>query len=363
MRGLPLFLVVGLFACKKADDLSSAAKPAPLKPVKVAKATATMTPTPEVLTITGTIAADQRSDVTADTQGKVISVSIERGDRVKFGQGVIQLDVRSAALGAREAQAQLATARVQKQLAEQECARTKSLLEKGAITKSEYDRQTTQCASALEQVSAAEARAQMMGKSVADGVVRAPFEGIVAEKMVSPGEWVTPGKPLFTLVDDKPLKIELSVPEGAIQFVHPGQRVEIRAVARPNNVYQAKVTRVGGEIGKSRSLIVEAELAPTDELVPGMFAEASIVVGDRPHLVIPASAVKDSQDKKTKRVFVVKPQPSWGIVQKYELEERIVQLGYPPSPDQATVLLGLESGEQVVSKLDDSIVDGAPVQE
>ena len=57
----------------------------------------------------------------------------------------------------------------------------------------------------------------MMSKSVADGLVRAPFDGVVAEKNVAPGEWVAPGKPLFTLVDDDPLKIELSVPEVAVR--------------------------------------------------------------------------------------------------------------------------------------------------
>jgi len=78
------------------------------------------------------------------------------------------------------------------------------LLDKGAITKSEFDRQNTQCLGALEQVSAAQARTEMMAKSVTDGLVRAPFEGVVSEKFVTPGEWVAPGKPLFTLVDDDP---------------------------------------------------------------------------------------------------------------------------------------------------------------
>src|SRR5690606_334082 len=123
-------------------------------PVKVATATATEAPTPDVIVVTGKVAADQRSDVTADTQGKVINVMIERGQRVKLGQAVVQLDTRSAALGAREAAANLAAVKAQKELADQECQRTKSLLEKGAITKSEYDRQMTQCTAASEQVAA-----------------------------------------------------------------------------------------------------------------------------------------------------------------------------------------------------------------
>src|SRR4029077_6327780 len=121
----------------------------------------------------------------------------------------------------------LASARAQRELAEEECKRTKALLEKGAITRSEYDRQIAQCTSALQQVSAAEARTEMMTKSVRDGVARAPFDGIVAERSVSPGEWVAPGRPLFTLVDDDPLHVDLSVPEVAVRAIHDKQQVDV----------------------------------------------------------------------------------------------------------------------------------------
>jgi membrane fusion protein (multidrug efflux system) len=362
MRGLSLFLVVGVFACKKADDLAAAAKPPPPKPVKLAPVQAQVLPTPVVLTLTGTVAADQRSDVTADTQGKVINVMIQRGDHVRMGQPVIQLDVRTAALGAREAQAQLGAARAQKELAEQECARTKSLLEKGAITRSEYDRQSTQCTSSLEQVAGAQARAEMMAKSVADGLVRAPFEGEIAEKMVSPGEWVAPGKPLFTLVDKTPLKIELSVPEAAVPYVKAGQDVDVRAVAQPEKSFHAKVTRLGSEIGRTRSLIVEATIDPTEELVPGMFAEASIAIGKQPHVVLPKSAIAEGQRN---RAFVLHSAPTWlPIMRKWDLEERIVQLGYPPDAEHVTVLQGVAAGERVAPDAQaPGITDGAPVQE
>src|SRR5688572_8213158 len=161
-----------LTACKNGKD-GGVAKAPPPPPLKVAFATAEEAPSPQQLVLTGMVAADQRSEVTADTQGKVLDVMVERGQRVKMGAPVVRLDVRTSALAAREAQANLASARAQRELAEQECVRTKQLLDKGAITRSEYDRQNAQCTSALQQVSAAEARTEMMVKSVADGIVRA----------------------------------------------------------------------------------------------------------------------------------------------------------------------------------------------
>src|ERR1700733_4167748 len=119
MRALIISVLI-VVACKKPDDGGASTKSSSTPPIKVATIATTEAPTPDVLTLTGMIAADQRSDVTADTSGKVVNVMIERGQRVKMGQPVIQLDVRNAALSAREAQANLANARAQKQLAEQE---------------------------------------------------------------------------------------------------------------------------------------------------------------------------------------------------------------------------------------------------
>src|SRR5262245_12990692 len=267
---IPAILASVSSCSKKAEDTVSKA---PQPPVKVPLVVAAEAPAPDLLTLTGIIAADQRSEVTADTQGKVVSVLVERGQRVKMGQPVVQLDVRTAALSAREAQANLESARAQKKLAEEECKRAQALLDKGAITRSEYDRQSTQCTSTLQQVSAAQARADMISKSIADGLVRAPFDGVVTEKSVVAGEWVAPGRTLFTLVDDDPLRIELSVPEVAVRAIQKDQKVELTAVAQPGKTYSAKVTRIGGEINKSRALVVEATLDPQSDLVPGMFAE------------------------------------------------------------------------------------------
>ncbi len=353
MRAILLSTLVLFVGCKKSDD-SAAAKVEKTPPptVKASTVVATEAPTPDMLTLTGSIIADQRSDVTADTQGKVVNVMVERGQHVKLGQPVIQLDMRSAALSAREASAALQSARVSKTLADQECERTKTLLEKGAITKSEFDRQNTQCLNAVEQVAQAQARNDMMSKSVADGMVRAPFEGTVSEKNVSPGEWVAPGKALFTLVDDDPLKIELSVPEKSVTDVKLQQRVEIIAVSHPDKKFGATVSRLGAEIGKSRSLTAEAVLDKDSGLVPGMFAEAHITIGQSPHVVLPAEAVVLRGD--TYHAFVVVN----GIA-----EDRIVQLGTSPADGKVAIIQGVVKGEKVVSKVVPTLVDGAKVTE
>ena len=347
---LALCVVASLASCKKKEEAAAKAPPAP--PIKLDLAVAAEAAAPQQIVLTGMIKADQRLEVTADTQGKVLGVMVDRGQRVKQGQELVRLDVRTAALGAREAQANVASARAQRQLAEEECKRAQSLLDKGAITRSEYDRQTTQCTSALQQVAAAEARAAMMTKSMQDGIVRAPFAGVISDKNVTAGDWVQPGRPLFTLVDDDPLKIELSVPEAAVRAVQLDQQVEIEAVANPGKIYNAKVTRRGAEIGRTRSLIVEATLEKGTDLVPGMFAEARVTIGQQPRPVLPETAV-------------VKRGKTWHafVVVKGEVRDTPVQLGARPAAGQVSIVQGIKKGDKVVAKVTDQVIDGIRVVE
>lgn len=318
-------------------------------PVTVAPALVTEEATPDVLTLTGRLTADQRAEVTADTQGKVIDVFVKRGQRVRRGEPLVRLDVGSAALQTREAAARLESARAEKALADVECKRGESLLSKGAITQSEADRIATRCRSAMSEVSAASARTQVLAKNVTDGIVRAPFDGVVASKAVTAGEWVMPGRALLTLVDADPLTIELSVPESSVNAVELGASLSIKTIANRGKTYAAKITRRGAELGNSRSLIVEATLAPNDDLVPGMFAEAEVITGWTQRPVIPASAaIKRGGDY---HVFVMK---------SHELEDRIIQVGTAGKATQLAVLSNLAKGEVIVREPTPTMADGQP---
>jgi membrane fusion protein (multidrug efflux system) len=337
-------LCLSLLAAAHAACNHAAADHAPVPtaaPVAVPLTEVTTGATPDVLTLTGRLVADQRAEVTASTQGKVLAVMVER----------VQLDVKTASLSTREAAANLAAARTERELASQECARATSLLDQGAITRSEYDREHARCQSAMSQVSAAAARTSMLARTVSDGIVRAPFDGIVAERQVTPGEWVSPGRPLFTLVDADPLRIELSVPETSVSHVELGQAVALSTVSRAGQTFTATVSRVGAEIDRSRALIVEATIAPAADLVPGMFAEAEVVIGHTVRPIVPATAV-------------IKRGKLWHafVVVDGELEDRIVQLG--PSPDAAhvSIIQNLAAGDRVVTTVTDDIVDGLKVQ-
>lgn len=339
-------------ACgNKTPATTAQAKPV-AAPVAVPLTTVATQAAPDVIAVTGLVAADQRADVSADTNGRVVAVRVERGQRVKQGEALVMLDTRSAALGATEARANLAAVRAQRALAEEECKRSEQLLAKGAITQSQFDRERTNCTAALQQVAAAEARTQMIAKSVADGVVRAPFDGLITQKMAVPGMWAGPGIPLVTLVDDDPLRLDLAVPEGLFAQIKEGLEVNVEATAFAGQSWKATISRMGGEVGRqNRSITVEARLAPGSPLLPGMFAEAKIVVGQKQLPVVPKTAV-------------VKKGKNWRafVAVGGQLEERVVQISAAHEAGAVAIRSGLASGEKVATTVTPQIVDGLRIQ-
>lgn len=346
---LLLLLLPLAVACNESAARTMPTEPAAIRPVL---ATATELPAPQVVTLTGKVVADQRAEITADIQGRVIEVLVERGQHVKRGQPVMRLDTGSAALSTREAAAHLLAARTDMQLAAIECDRAKKLYAEGAIARSELDRQGAACASSQQNVSAAEARTALLAKSVKDGIVRAPFDGVVTDRGVNAGEWVAPGRSLFTLVDADPLELELSVPEVNVAAVSLGQRVVISTVAHPGQEFGAQVTRISAEIGRTRSLIVEATIEKGSKLVPGMFVEAEVITGHTQLPAIPETAV-------------VKRGKTWHafVVTNGKVEERIVQLGAAPAAGQVSILQNIKPGERVIAHVTEQITDGLRVEE
>ncbi len=315
-------------------------------------------PTADTVVATGTVIADRSSAVAADAAGKVIEIFVDRGDRVTKGQPLARLDVRSAMLGAREARAQRAAADSDARLAGVECARSKTLYDQAAITRAEYDREMAACASAREQASAAAARVGLASKAVGDGVVRAPYSGIIVERKVQVGEYVRAETELVGLVDPDPLRLELTVPESQVGRLAVGRALSFTTTGLPGRSFGARIDVLGPAVDRTgRSLVFEALVdggaaAPVNGapgLLPGMFVTAHIEIGRRELPVVPRSALRRAGS--TWRLFAVVDGA---------LEERIVQLAGSGEPDgdKVALLVGARAGDVVVSPASAELRDG-----
>jgi membrane fusion protein (multidrug efflux system) len=311
-------------------------------------------PMPHHLTLTGSLVANQQSDLAADATGKVIATKVDRGSLVKRGDPLVQLDARSAVFSTNEAQAMAAQAREQSKLAADECERGKKLFESGAISQAEYDRTMTQCQTSKLSAEAAQARLSIASKTLRDAIIRAPFAGLIVERNVSIGEYVSPSTKIATLVEIDPLRLQLSVPEQQVPLVRMDQRVDFTTSAYPDQAFSGNVKYMGPALrGSSRDLVVEAVVAnPDGKLRPGMFVTARLDLGSKPEPVVPEDTLR--VEGSIRRLFVLNEKEK-------RVEERIVQVG-ETDKGAISVLDGVKPGEHVVVHPSETLSDGQRVQ-
>ena len=247
-----------------------------------------------------------------------------------------------------------------------EFGRIKSLLDQKVVSQSEYDQRRAQVDAARQQyqmaqnvaqqsyrsLEAARARIAIARKAQADTTIRAPFSGLVAERSVSVGDFVTRGARVATVVRVDPMRIELTVPEQAISLVKAGQPVRLSVDAYPGETFTARVRFISPSLrADQRALTVEAIAAnPDGRLKPGLFATAMIQQpASAPALLVPASAIETISG--TSRIYVVKND---------KVEERIVTIG-ETTGRQVEVTSGIAPGETVAAAPKGHLADGTSV--
>lgn len=344
---------LGLTACRSGGDSAAAATPPKeaAAPLHVQTAPVAERPMPELLTLTGTLRASKSSDVAADVSGKVVVTSVERGQAVKAGQTIAVVDARSAAFAATAAEANVKVAESQLEEARRDCERVKHLLDTGAISQADYDKQTSSCTSQQWSAAAAEAQSRSAVKLVGDATIRAPFDGFIGERYINLGQYVQPNTRVASVYQPDPLRLELTVPEANVAAITVDLPVKFTVTAFGDQVFTGNVKFISPNVREaSRDLVVEAVVANADfKLKPGMFAVAKIDLGNKVHTVVPKSAVV--QDDTGARVYVVSAQ---------QVQERLVQLG-ETAGDVVAVIEGVHTGEAVVLQPGPDVRDGARV--
>jgi membrane fusion protein, multidrug efflux system len=351
---LPLVFSLLAGACSRAPAATAPARTeADAPPIAVKLVPAREVKTPRVVTLSGTLIGAQEADVAAGAAGKVIATYVERGSYVRKGALLAKLDSRAASATAAQAAADVEVQKAQAAQAAVDCDRTQRLFDKGAISKSDYDKIRTQCATNKWSVSSAEARRSLTAEALRDTDIRAPFSGMVVERAVTAGEYVRPESRVATLVDTDQLRVEVTVPETDIPQVKQGMEIDFRTAGDgAGRVYHGKIRYVGPSVRKqSRDAVVEA-VFPNDahDLRPGMFVTARLTIGEQPLPAVPATAVKT--DGNLRHVFVAVGG---------RLEDRLVQTG-PAQGSDVPIVAGLKPGEQVVAQLTPDVRDGAKVQ-
>lgn len=184
------------------------------------------------------------------------------------------------------------------------------------------------------------AHLESSGQTITTIPIYTPVSGIVVEKQVLEGQYVTVGEPLFAVADLSTVWVDAEVFEGDISFVRPGQRVEITSTAWPGKSFKGRVLMLYPFLDpKTRTIKARIELAnPGLLLKPDMFVQTTLKVALPSSVVVPSSAVMDTGTR----------QMVWIQVKDGVFEPRQVKVGARVG-DEVQILQGLTTGEVIAS--------------
>ena len=373
-------------ASGKAADRDTAPPPA----LAVAPVAAVERPIERYIRVTGTLMAEEQADVAAETAGRVVSTPIERGTPVGQGAELIRLSATETDAQVKEAEANAAqiearlgltpgttfdvnavpevqNAKASYELAQSEFNRIRALLDQRVVSQSEFDQRRTQLEAGRQQydaakngaaqqyqsLQAARARVTLARKALADTVVRSPFVGLVAQRMVSVGDYVTKGMKVAIVVRINPLRAQLTIPEQFVSAVGVGQPITFEVDAYPGRHFEGKVRYVSPALQADQRALTAEAMVPNagNELKPGLFATARVRQRTpTPAILVPATAVQTTTG--TSRVYVVTGD---------HVEERIVTTGQ--SADKLVEITnGLKAGERVATENVTKLADGLRIK-
>jgi HlyD family secretion protein len=313
----------------------------------------------------GSVSACRRAKLAPPLGGRIDKLTVREGDRVKKGQLLIELWNDDLVARERVAAEQLQTARAHQReactvadIAARAAARTRQLRAQGFVSEDAVDRAVSEadakqaaCAAAGAQVQEAEARVGASRADTARTVIRAPFDGIVAEVNGELGEFLTPSPPgiptlpAIDLIDDSCLYVSAPIDEVDAAQIKVGMPGRVTLDAYRGRQFPGKVRRIAPYVlaleKQARTVEVEVEFDdPGDarHLLVGYSADIEVVVAGRANVLrVPTTAIQPGN-----RVLVLA-----GDV----LEERTVETGLS-NWEFTEVRSGLQRGERVVTSLE-----------
>jgi len=253
----------------------------------------------EKIEATGELRAKEHAEIASEVRGRVTEILIDEGVHVEAGAEVLTIDPERRTLERDSARAGVVEARESTTEAGREVKRLRNLRQKSVASQTQLDQVETELKRARARLLAAEARAGMMDRALADARVTAPFSGYIARRMVSRGEFVQQGTALFELVSLDPIEVEFNVTEVESGRVALGQLVDVTMAPFPGETFVATVTFVSPIIDtQTRTLRVKAQLDNAQgRFRPGLFAKIDLGISQRDNVaMIPEDAVLQRAD-------------------------------------------------------------------
>ncbi len=317
-----------------------------------------------VVNITGRITPEVEVNIIPKVPGRIRSITVDVGDRVREGQVLAKIDDAELVAALHNAEAGLAVAEANARIAaaaledaRRNLDRMKQLYDAGAVSQQQleqaqlnYDRAAAGVADA--QVRQARAAVEAARVQLANTVLTSPIDGVVTARFADPGTMAGTAQPILTVAAIDQVQVQVSVTGDDINRLKAGQDAPVRVSAAGDQDFKGKIARIS-PAADARSKMYPVEITipnPGHVLKPGMFAEVKLTTEIRRDAVrVPVQAVLDKEGRKV--VYVVEG----GRARERRLETGIADERY------LEIRSGLRPGERVVITGQEFLTDGAAV--
>jgi RND family efflux transporter MFP subunit len=290
---LVLVAIVGVALSMRTSGPVAPVDPAAQTPL-VSVTTPGRTPVTGTVTFTGAIAARYDMPIGVEGEGgRIASVRVEPGDRVRRGQVLATLDTSVVGSQVASLRAQLVQAEAEAALAEQDFRRAEAVANSvGALSQQEVDNRRSRVATSRARVEAARAQLAESQARLGRTEIRAPADGLVLTRDAEVGQTATPGSPaLFRLARGGEIEMRARVAEQDLPKLRVGQPAQVR-VTGLSEAFPGQVRLLGAVIDPQTRLgEVRVQLQPNPNLRPGAFARGEVETGRESRPVLPQTAV------------------------------------------------------------------------
>ncbi len=286
---LPFFIFLTLSACKSEENKSDPGAVAPKNTLN-ANSIEGFILKPSILseqvTASGSLVPDEETELHTEASGRVVVIHLPEGRLVKKGDLLLKVFDEDLKTQIKKTETQLRQAEITEQ-------RLGELLKVKGVSQQEYDLAALQAQTLRSEI-------EVLRINISKTELRAPYDGILGLRRISPGAYVTPATAITTLRSATALKLDFSVPERYSQNIKIGQSITFKTEGNAQT-HQAKVKATEQSIdAASRNLMVRASVTDPKGLLPGAFAEVALSIGNNTGaLMIPSQAIiPQARDKK-----------------------------------------------------------------
>jgi membrane fusion protein, multidrug efflux system len=304
--------------------------------------------------ISGSLDAELNATVRAQIAGSIVSTDADVGQTVKKGQLLGRIDASGLQDAYLSAKSAVSAAEATAAVAQRNLQRSQTLLQAGAIAQRDLETAQTQASSAQAALEDAKSRLATAQKNFDNTRITAPFDGIVSQKSVSPGDVVQPGGALFTVVDPSTMRLVASVPSDQVSMLRVGTDVTFTVTGYLGQEFHGKVTRVSPAVDPTTRQVQIIASIPNKShtLITGLYADGRISSRTQEGIVVPQSAV----DTRMQRPAVVKIKD--GKVTRVD-----VTLGMrDPTSETVQITNGVAVGDTLLVAAAQGITPGTPVR-